>query len=815
MATKDTFNPVRLYTENDAYHYTVDNRPLQDLNDNDEILANAIDALKLKADDVISVKDFGAKGDGVTDDTLAFQAAANQGGRIYVPRGVYIVDFVELTTNCEWYGDGIKSAIKKKDNSISQSYVKEAYLFNAMSANLTIGFTDLLLHGNYNGQTTTRTGAVCGNTGITNNYNSSATVLGVGGVFNALTATAYSSAERLVVRFTNCKIYRPTSVGIYFAGTLDIGNYAELILDGNEFYQAGASVSEYHDGVTLNDNILYPASGYSFAVSGVTAAFVYVVDTAKLTATGNTFTDSRLPTLGTIPTGYDFNVHNMPAVGIVITSLNVKDPTPEWSSATITNNRFKGLGRTFTAGNGIGVIDFYTRVGSLVVSNNAFSDNYESPIRGKSNSKNVTITGNVVDNILNGGLGINIGPLNYPAQRGNYVISGNVVKTAGSGIQISGYNIPPENSNPDIPDDADLAANNVIISNNIIEDITCPSLSNPTLNTAHAAYGWGIQCRYLSEVVITGNVVKNTNSVAGSSSKEHGIYVRNCINLLTISNNIVRESDQSGILVESHTGPVLVTGNSIDTVASYGIYINTTGESSVNDNTVKNTGATGILAGSSGSTSIVACNNIVKNVAGNTASNVLGIDSGSTVSGDINFSGNVIEGISNVGAGPAYGMRVSFNTLSDINTVLIEGNTLQLIEESGVFLHGTNGQIIGNYFKQCNTSNSTAHGAIFINGVANIGLLQLIGNRTDATTAPFPTTTGASGDTMRNNGKLHEEGNSWQPKQIYRSAIPTLGNWNVGDIIWNTSPAASGNMGWVCTTAGGPGTWKTFGSISA
>ncbi len=46
---------------------------------------------KVKLNDVVSVKDFGAKGDGVTDDTAAIQAAitANAGGVIFFPAGVY------------------------------------------------------------------------------------------------------------------------------------------------------------------------------------------------------------------------------------------------------------------------------------------------------------------------------------------------------------------------------------------------------------------------------------------------------------------------------------------------------------------------------------------------------------------------------------------------------------------------------------------------------------------------------------------------------------------------------------------------------
>ena len=52
-------------------------------------------------------------------------------------------------------------------------------------------------------------------------------------------------------------------------------------------------------------------------------------------------------------------------------------------------------------------------------------------------------------------------------------------------------------------------------------------------------------------------------------------------------------------------------------------------------------------------------------------------------------------------------------------------------------------------------------------------------------------------------------------KLLSGAAIPAAGTWAVGDIILNTAPAASGFIGWVCTTAGTPGTWKTFGAISA
>lgn len=49
--------------------------------------------------------------------------------------------------------------------------------------------------------------------------------------------------------------------------------------------------------------------------------------------------------------------------------------------------------------------------------------------------------------------------------------------------------------------------------------------------------------------------------------------------------------------------------------------------------------------------------------------------------------------------------------------------------------------------------------------------------------------------------------------QLCAEATPTAGNFNVGDIIWNSNPKSGGNIGWVCTRSGDPGVWNRFGEI--
>jgi nitrous oxidase accessory protein NosD len=49
----------------------------------------------------------------------------------------------------------------------------------------------------------------------------------------------------------------------------------------------------------------------------------------------------------------------------------------------------------------------------------------------------------------------------------------------------------------------------------------------------------------------------------------------------------------------------------------------------------------------------------------------------------------------------------------------------------------------------------------------------------------------------------------------YSAAAPTAGTFTRGCSLLNIAPSAGGSVGWVCTTGGAPGTWKTFGAIAS
>jgi nitrous oxidase accessory protein NosD len=62
---------------------------------------------------------------------------------------------------------------------------------------------------------------------------------------------------------------------------------------------------------------------------------------------------------------------------------------------------------------------------------------------------------------------------------------------------------------------------------------------------------------------------------------------------------------------------------------------------------------------------------------------------------------------------------------------------------------------------------------------------------------------------------LPTSGGGMRGSDTFAAAAPTTGTWLVGDRVWHITPVAGGTMGWVCTTAGSPGTWKSFGAIAA
>ena len=94
-------------------------------------IENDITVIENKLSLIKSVKDYGALGDGVTDDTTAIQTALNTYGKIWFPDGVYMVTGLIVYPNTHIYGDG-------RNKTICKLLPGGANLFNCHLDNISI-----------------------------------------------------------------------------------------------------------------------------------------------------------------------------------------------------------------------------------------------------------------------------------------------------------------------------------------------------------------------------------------------------------------------------------------------------------------------------------------------------------------------------------------------------------------------------------------------------------------------------------------------------------------------------------------------------
>ena len=99
-----------------------------------------------KLREFVSVKDFGAVGDGATDDYAAFMAAAATGKRVYVPKGTYRVNTPPDFANVVVFGDGVEHSRIECNSATTTDPV--LYLGgNSCLQNIEIGWASARLTG--------------------------------------------------------------------------------------------------------------------------------------------------------------------------------------------------------------------------------------------------------------------------------------------------------------------------------------------------------------------------------------------------------------------------------------------------------------------------------------------------------------------------------------------------------------------------------------------------------------------------------------------------------------------------------------------
>jgi hypothetical protein len=105
-------------------------------------------------------------------------------------------------------------------------------------------------------------------------------------------------------------------------------------------------------------------------------------------------------------------------------------------------------------------------------------------------------------------------------------------------------------------------------------------------------------------------------------------------------------------------------------------------------------------------------------------------------------------------------------------------------------------------------TDNTSRIAVKANGDIKLGVSKSIqvtvnGKLSVGVAVPDPAVDLHVAGAIRFNNRLH----------MYSESVPTVGNYHLGDIIWNTNPRVDNFVGWVCTRAGSPGIWSVFGKI--
>jgi polygalacturonase len=291
----------------------------------------------------ISVKDFGATGDGTTDDTAAIQAAvtASAGKALYFPAGTYIVsDIITLMSNTVVYGDQGITTLKLKAKTYAAANVSIFVL---------TGITNVYLYGLiFNGNK--------GNVGTARNpintvYNTTQVTFDTCQWVNCEgiclnVSTSVDSFAVLNCRFINCggatdnsDGYRNQGIAFSASGS---ARSKDIEITGNYFYAQGLDCISLCnlDDVVVSNNAAY--NSYSFLYNNPSP-----YRTVNLTVTGNVIYNTNQGSLN--------NLVNPVAIDL-----------PRVSNASVTGNSIYKCEQS-----GIGIFDGSVNV---VVSGNSLVD---------------------------------------------------------------------------------------------------------------------------------------------------------------------------------------------------------------------------------------------------------------------------------------------------------------------------------------------------------------------------------------------------------------------------------------------------------
>jgi hypothetical protein len=345
------------------------------------------------------------------------------------------------------------------------------------------------------------------------------------------------------------------------------------------------------------------------------------------------------------------------------------------------------------------------------------------------------------------------------------------------------------------------AARGVIAGNDISGTaqgiITAKDFKDLTIagNTIHDIPGQhGMYLGQGDNLVVMGNLIRAVN-YQGIKLQQEAVHT-SISQTVVIANNAVYDTGSHGILITNtdpaqtyNTFEVTVTGNvinrSTDVTGDAGIDIISVHNVIVANNVVRG-GGFGVYA--SNVTDAAIQNNYIHHT------NRTGIHLTGADSARVHIERNIVRnpGQANI-AGVNCGIYINRGA-----TVIVDGNRVS--DSEAIHLYGI-------FVVNDPTSTSDVH---LRNNVCSGSSSNSIRFNTSATAiAEFHNN---MYETLGNYGAFTlVEGR--KARVYHGTQAPATGTYVVGDLCYNTAPAAGSRLGWVCTVAGTPGTWVAFGEI--
>jgi hypothetical protein len=226
--------------------------PKFDFKDGGSTPAGAVNrAINLKLAETVSVKDFGATGDGTTNDTAAIQAAidANAGKIIFFPKGIYNITGITVSnSNTTLMGEGstVGGSVLQPSNTTGNDVTFTGCQFSSIE---NMAIRPVVKKTNGYGVYFTASAFRCQAIDVNINYGYSG--------FGFVTAT------ECVISNCQCR-YMLGNRGIYFGGAVGAGSY-RLVIDNfgadNPYPNAYGAVAAYAATTAYTANQIVATNG--------------------------------------------------------------------------------------------------------------------------------------------------------------------------------------------------------------------------------------------------------------------------------------------------------------------------------------------------------------------------------------------------------------------------------------------------------------------------------------------------------------------------------------------------------------------------